>query len=116
MDSFSYFQPTLIVFGEGRARELGEVVGRYGRRCLLVTEPRTSPLRPAYEAAAESLRGAGVAVVHYDGVVPNPTVESVDRGAALARQEKVDVVLGFGGGSSMDSAKAIAVGATHEGS
>ena len=116
MDSFSYFQPTSIVFGEGRVREAGAIVSRYGRRCLLVTEPRTSALRPAYEAAAEALRGAGVTVVHYDEVVPNPTVESVDRGAALARQEKVDVVLGFGGGSSMDTAKAIAVGATHEGS
>ncbi len=116
MDSFGYFQPTSIVFGEGRVREAGAIVSRYGRRCLLVTEPRTSALRPAYEAAAEALRGAGVTVVHYDEVVPNPTVESVDRGAALARQEKVDVVLGFGGGSSMDTAKAIAVGATHEGS
>jgi alcohol dehydrogenase class IV len=116
MGSFEYFQPTSIAFGEGRAREAGTVVSRFGRRCLLVTGTRTSALRPAYEATMESLRGAGVAVVHYDGVVPNPTVESVDRGAALAREEKVDVVLGFGGGSSMDSAKAIAVGATHEGS
>ena len=116
MDSFAYFQPTSIVFGEGRARELGATVSRYGRRCLVVTEPRTSALGPAYEAAKESLRGAGVVVAHYDEVVPNPTVESVDRGARLARQERVDVVLGFGGGSSMDTAKAIAVGATHEGS
>lgn len=116
MDPFTYFQPTSIFFGEGRVRELGAIVSRYGRRCLVVTEPRTSPLGPAYEAAKESLRAAGVDTVHFDGVVPNPTVESVDRGAELARRQKIDVVLGIGGGSSMDSAKAIAVGATHEGS
>jgi alcohol dehydrogenase class IV len=116
MDNFSYFQPTEIIFGKGRAGETGAVVARHGRRCLLVTESRASALGPVYEAVSESLRRAGVAVVHYDGVVPNPTVESVDRGAALAREEKVEVVLGVGGGSSMDSAKAIAVGAVHEGS
>ena len=81
-----------------------------------MTGSKGSVLKPVYEAVAASLRSAGVAVVHYDGVVPNPMVESVDRGALLARKEKVDVVLGVGGGSSMDSAKAIAVGASHEGS
>lgn len=116
MDSFSYFQPTEIIFGTGRVRETGAVVRRYGTRCLLVTGSRASALRPVYEAVTESLKGAGVAVVHFDGVVPNPTVDCVDSGAALARKHEVDVVLGVGGGSSMDSAKAIAVGAVHDGS
>jgi alcohol dehydrogenase class IV len=116
MESFSYFQPTEILFGKGRVQETGAAVARFGRRCLLVSGPRTSALAPVYAAVSASLRAAGVAVAHYDGVPPNPTVDSLDRGAAMARAEKVDVVLGVGGGSSMDSAKAIAVGATHPGS
>jgi alcohol dehydrogenase class IV len=116
METFSYFQPTEILFGHGRVREAGATVARYGRRCLLVSGPRASALAPVYAAVSESLRAAGVAVSHFDGVLPNPTVDSLDRGSAMARAEKADVVLGVGGGSSMDSAKAIAVGATHPGS
>jgi alcohol dehydrogenase class IV len=116
MSAFNWFQPTDIIFGEGRVREAGAVVARYGARCLLVSGPHGSALKPVLTAVADSLRTAGVEVVHYDGVVPNPTVESVDQGVRVARKEKVDVVLGVGGGSSMDSAKAIAVGATHDGS
>ena len=54
-------------------------------------------------------------VVHYDGVVPNPTVESITAGAQMAKSFGADVIVGLGGGSSMDSAKAISVEATHEG-
>jgi alcohol dehydrogenase class IV len=56
-----------------------------------------------------------VEVAHFDGVVPNPTTESITAGAKAAKAHKADVVLGLGGGSSMDSAKAIAVEATHKG-
>jgi alcohol dehydrogenase class IV len=116
MNTFSYFQPTEILFGKGRVRETGATVARFGKRCLLVSGPRASALAPVYASVSESLRTAGVAVVHFDGVMPNPTVDSLDRGSAMAREEKADVVLGVGGGSSMDLAKAIAVGATHPGS
>jgi alcohol dehydrogenase class IV len=61
------------------------------------------------------LKEAGVEYAHFDGVVPNPTTDSVTAGANLAKEFKADVVLGLGGGSSMDSAKAIAVEATHPG-
>jgi alcohol dehydrogenase class IV len=57
----------------------------------------------------------GVEIAHFDKVIPNPTTEIVSEGAELAKAHDADVVLGLGGGSSMDSAKAIAVEATHEG-
>jgi len=57
----------------------------------------------------------GIEVVHFDQVQPNPTTENITAGAELAKAHKVDMVIGLGGGSSMDSAKAIAVEATHEG-
>jgi len=63
----------------------------------------------------QSLEDSGVSVAHFDGVIPNPTTEEVSAGARAAEKHRADVVLGLGGGSSMDTAKAIAVEATHQG-
>ena len=78
--------------------------------------PVFDAIAPAVEAAKASLTKAGLAVAHFDGVVPNPTTESITAGAAAATAHQADVIVAFGGGSSMDSAKAIAVEATHDGS
>lgn len=115
MKDFNYYQPTDIRFGCGRVNEVGESVARYGKRCLLVTVPVFPAIEPVVEKVKASLAKAGVAVAHFDGVIPNPTTGSITDGAEAAESHKADVVLGLGGGSSMDSAKAIAVEATHEG-
>lgn len=115
MKAFTYFQPTEICYGCGRIKEAGEITAGYGKRCLLVTVPEFDAFAPLYANVKKSLADAGVAVAHFDGVVPNPTTDSITAGAEMAVAHKADVVLGLGGGSSMDSAKAIAVEATHEG-
>jgi len=115
MKDFSYYQPTSIHFGCGRVKEVGEIVSRYGKRCLLVTVPAFDAIAPTYDKVKASLKKAGIEVAHYDGVAPNPTTETVTAGAEMARRHKADVMLGVGGGSSMDTAKAIAVEATHDG-
>lgn len=116
MNPFRYFQPTEIRFGCGRINDVAEVVARYGRRCLLVSSSRqTSRLGPACDHVRALLERGGVAVEHFDGVLPNPTTTLITAGAALARAFRADVVLGLGGGSAMDTAKAIAVEATHPG-
>ncbi len=115
MKPFHYFQPTEIRFGRGRLRQLGKAAARFGQRALLVTVPSTEPLGPVIAKAKASLESAGLAVAHFDGVVPNPTTDSIAAGATLARGHQADVVIGLGGGSSLDTAKAIAVEATHEG-
>jgi alcohol dehydrogenase class IV len=115
MKPFQYFQPTEIRFGAGRVAEVGEAVARWGRRCLMVTVPEFPAFAPLFRRVKESLASRGIAFAHFDGVVPNPTIDSVSAGAAKARDFGADVVLGLGGGSSMDTAKAIAVEATHEG-
>ena len=76
---------------------------------------RRRTLGPVIAKAKASLESAGLTVAHFDGVVPNPTTDSITAGAALAREHGADVVVGLGGGSSMDTAKSIAVEATHEG-
>jgi alcohol dehydrogenase class IV len=113
--SFNYVQPTEIVFGSGRIREVGEISARYGTRCLLVTEPRSAALGPHHDKVKESLAAAGMQVTHYAGVLPNPTTDVVSAGARMAKDARAQIVIGLGGGSSMDAAKAIAVEATHEG-
>jgi alcohol dehydrogenase class IV len=115
MKPFDYFQPTEIRFGRGRVAEVGEVVSQYGTRCLVVTEANVEALEPVIAKVQRSLEEAGVAVARFDGVIPNPTTEEITAGAEAAIAHRADVVLGLGGGSSMDSAKAIAVEATHEG-
>ena len=113
--SFSYEQTTEILFGCGKLSELGNLAKRYGKTAMLVTVPEFPAIAPLYKRTKQYLINAGLDIVHYDGCVPNPTTESVDLGTELARRKKVDVVIGLGGGSSMDTAKAIAMSAVNPG-
>lgn len=116
MKSFNFHQSTQILFGRGRISELGEVAYKYGKKVLLVTTPASvSELEQQYKKVKEILTSSGLEVAHYDGVISNPTVESITAGAEMARNFGAELVIGLGGGSSMDSAKAISVEATHEG-
>jgi len=115
MKALNYFQPTEIRFGSGRLSEVGQVVASWGKRCLLVTVPEFPDFSPLYVRVKNLLWDSGLEVAHFDGVIPNPTTEVITAGARLAKEHMADVVLGLGGGSSMDSAKAIAVEATHPG-
>lgn len=112
---FNYLAPTEIIFGNGRVDEAGTIASRYGKKALVVTMPVFPAMAGLYQCVFDSLESAGMTWVHFDEVAANPTTEIVTRGATLARQEAVDVVIGLGGGSSMDAAKAIAVEATHPG-
>jgi alcohol dehydrogenase class IV len=115
MKAFNYFQPTEIVYGSGRVKELGELSKRFGEKCLLVTTPMIPALEPQYKRIKKILTDAGLKVAHFDQIQPNPTTDNITVGAKMARKHGTEIVVGMGGGSSMDSAKAIAVEATHEG-
>jgi alcohol dehydrogenase class IV len=116
MKNFNFHQTTEIRFGLGRIQELGQIALKYGTKVLLVTTPASIPaLKLQYEKVIQILESAGLSVVRFDGVIPNPTVEVITAGAQLAKVSGVDVIVGLGGGSSMDVAKAISVVATHEG-
>lgn len=116
MQPFAYFQPTRIHFGAGRIAEVPEAVAGLGDRCLLVTTSKDGSLGDTYRRVIDDLRAAGVTVSHFDGVHPDPTTACISDGAVAAAEMGASVVLGLGGGSSMDAAKAIAVEATHPGS
>jgi alcohol dehydrogenase class IV len=112
---FGYFAPTEIVFGCGRINEIGSLAVGFGKKAILVTGPGSSVLAPLYENIKQKLSAAGLESVQFDGVIPNPTTDVVSAGADLAKQFKAQLVIGIGGGSSMDTAKAVAVEASHNG-
>jgi len=117
MKSFNYHQSTQIVFGNGRIKELGEISKKFGSSALLVTTTAVAvpALERQYSMVKKILQDAGIKVTHFDGVIPNPTVETISEGANLARKSGAQMIIGLGGGSSMDAAKAISVEATHSG-
>ncbi len=117
MKSFTYHQTTQIIFGSGQVKCLPDQAKLFGNRALLVTTPATIPeLAAQYDFVKGLLTEAGITVAHFDGVIPNPTIGSIADGAAMAKDMNADLIIGLGGGSSMDSAKAISVEATHPGS
>lgn len=111
---FEFTSPTRLVFGQGTFRRLGEEAALLGRRALLVTGTRSLAQTGHLDRAMELLSASGIESIVYGGVPPNPTVNTVDDGAALARRERCDLVVAIGGGSVMDAGKAMAVVATHD--
>ena len=115
MRNINYYNPTDIRFGWGVLNSVGEIVASYGKRCLMVTIKSFPALEPVFEKVKKLCSEAGVEIFHFEGVQPNPTTDNVDAGVRMGEKEKVDVVLGVGGGSSIDTAKCISVGVTHKG-
>lgn len=112
---FEYQNPTRLVFAAGALSRLGEVVSAYGKRALLVTGSGSVKRSGAFERAVSSLKAVGVSVAECPGVEPYPRLSSVVRGAQIARGEGRDVVIGMGGGSTMDAAKVIAAAVFYKG-
>lgn len=113
--SFNYYMPTRILFGKGKLNELHKQE-LPGKKALIVTTAGQSVKKFGYLARLEEqLKKADVTFLLFDKILPNPIVEHVREGAALSRASGCDFVIGLGGGSSIDSAKSIAVMATNEG-
>ena len=115
INNFSYDQTTKILFGVGTFNRIGVETAKFGRRVLLVTESDKPPLVAVYDKAEALFKKENLEIFRFTGVVPNPTTESINLGTEIARRQKIDVVVGIGGGSALDTAKAIAVSAVNEG-
>ncbi|MFR1802781.1 MAG: iron-containing alcohol dehydrogenase, partial [Faecalispora jeddahensis] len=112
---FDYFVPTKILFGKGQLSNLHSQK-LPGKKALIVISSGKSTRSNGYlSRVEEQLDLAGVSHAVFDKILPNPIKSHVMEGAALARSEGCDFVVGLGGGSSIDAAKAIAVMATNEG-
>lgn len=112
---FNYYVPPRILFGRGQLSHLHEQ-SLPGKKALIVTTNGNSIKKYGYlERVQKELSLAGCAYAVFDKILPNPVKRHVMEGAAFAKANDCDFVLGLGGGSSIDSAKAIAIMATNEG-
>lgn len=116
MENFTFYSPTFFVFGKESENQAGEYVKKFGGNKVLIhfggKSAKASGLLDRVEA---SLKASAIPFVELGGVKPNPRSGLVYEGIELCRREKVDFVLAVGGGSVIDSAKAIAAGVLYDG-
>lgn len=116
MNNFTFYSPTEFVFGKETEQKVGELVKEYHGNKVLIVYGGGSVIRSGLLARVmEALDKAGIKHVEMGGVQPNPTDPKVYEGIALGRREQVDFILPVGGGSVIDTAKAIAAGILYDG-
>ena len=116
MDNFTFYAPTYFVFGKDTENEVGDYVRRFGGSKVLIHYGGGSVVRSGLlDKVKASLEAKNIDYVELGGVKPNPRSGLVYEGIELCQKQNVDFVLAVGGGSTIDSAKAIAAGAVYEG-
>lgn len=116
MNNFVFCSPTEFVFGKGTEERTGELVRKYGAEKVMIVYGGDSVVRSGLLRRVEAtLDAAGIPYVELSGVQPNPIDLKVYEGIELARRENVDFMLAVGGGSVIDTAKAIAAGVPYDG-
>ena len=111
MLNFSYWNPTRINFGKGTMAEVGKEAAKWGKKVLFHFGGGSIKKNGVYDTVTASLKAAGLEITYLGGVVPNPHLSLVREGIEICKKEHIDLVLAVGGGSVIDSAKAIAFGA-----
>ena len=112
---FNYNLPVNLIFGVGKVEQLGKEVSKYGKKALIVTGKSSTKKSGLLDKSQALLKACDVECVVFDKVSQNPLTTTAYEGADLAKKENCDVIVGLGGGSIMDAAKAIAFIALNEG-
>lgn len=116
MDNFHFYSPTYFVFGKDGENQTGSLVKRFGGSKVLIHYGGGSVVRSGLlDRVKASLNAEGISFVELGGVKPNPRSGLVYEGIELCRKENVDFILAVGGGSTIDSSKAIAAGTIYDG-
>lgn len=110
MQNFTAYNPTRLHFGNGVVDKLGEKAKKYGNKALLIYGKESVKKYGYYDLVMKQLVSAGIEVIEYGGIKPNPIIGDVEAAAELGRNKKVDFIVALGGGSVIDSAKIIALG------
>ena len=105
-----YHQPTRLFFGRGQIKHLGKEAAKYGSRVLLVYGGGSIKRNTIFDSVVRELEKYGIEYKELGGVSPNPVLQRVKEGVRLAREQDSDLILAVGGGSVIDTAKAIAAG------
>ena len=109
ISNFTAYNPTRLHFGAGVIEKLGARTKKYGSKALLITGKGSVVRYGYFDIVKNQLESAGIEVVVYSGIKPNPVIEDAREATALGKKENVDVVVALGGGSAIDSAKMIAL-------
>lgn len=110
MRDFVFHNPTRILFGRNTILGLGREVREYAGKVLLVYGRNSIKKNGVYQQVVTSLQAAGIKIVEHSGIRPNPTLSQVREGIKTAKDNRIEAIVGVGGGSVLDSAKAIAAG------
>lgn len=116
MENFTYFNPTKIEFGTNKEQLIGQHLAEHGIKKVLLTYGSERIKRDGlFATVAKSLAAKNIEFVEFGGIISNPVIAKVRDGVALARTHQVQAILSVGGGSVLDSSKAIAAGALYDG-
>ncbi|MCK5848066.1 MAG: iron-containing alcohol dehydrogenase [Caldisericia bacterium] len=110
MKRFMYFNPTKVYFGKGVIDSLGRTISESAQKVLLVYGENSIRKNGLLETIKNELNRSNIKIIEYSGIKTNPTLESVNVAIAIAKNNEVDAVLAVGGGSVIDTSKAIAAG------
>ena len=116
MNNFNFYSPTFFVFGKQRENEIGKYVNRFGGTRVLIHYGGGSIIKSGLlDKIKASLTASNIYFTELGGVVPNPRSGLVYKGIEICKKNNIDFILAVGGGSAIDSAKAIALGALYQG-
>ncbi|MDD4069455.1 MAG: iron-containing alcohol dehydrogenase [Candidatus Izemoplasmatales bacterium] len=116
MENFIFNSPTKFIFGKNTESQIGEVLKSYNAKKILIHYGTGSIKRSGlFDRIVEAIEAVNIQYIELGGVVPNPRDILVYEGIELCKKENIDFILAVGGGSSIDSAKAIAAGAKYDG-
>ncbi|MFA7515260.1 MAG: iron-containing alcohol dehydrogenase, partial [Bacilli bacterium] len=116
MENFIFNSPTKFIFGKNTESQIGEVLKSYNAKKILIHYGTGSIKRSGlFDRVVEAIEAVNIQYIELGGVVPNPRDILVYEGIELCKKENIDFILAVGGGSSIDSAKAIAAGAKYDG-
>ncbi len=115
MDNFIFNNTTKIIFGKDTELLIGQETKKYSNKVLLHYGGGSIKKSGLYDRVMKSLKDAGIEVFELSGVLPNPRLSLVNEGIRICRNNDINFILAVGGGSTIDSAKAIAVGVPYEG-
>lgn len=115
MTNFEFYCPTRVFFGRDQHKRVGEIIKGYGFKKVLLHYGGGSIKKTGlYDEVVKALNEAGIEFVELGGVQPNPVLGLAKKGIEICRKENVDLILAVGGGSAIDSAKVIALGAGND--
>jgi len=115
MENFEFSMPTKVIFGKDTETRIGPEVKKYSKKVLFHYGGGSIKKYGLYDKVVKSLREGDIGFVELAGVEPNPRLGLVKEGIKLCRENGIDFILGVGGGSVLDSAKAIAIGVPYQG-